>query len=338
MKTTPRIAITLACITILAACASGPKKGDPPAWIDGESAGYPSALYLTGRGTAADLQDAKDRARAELAKTFDVAVLEKHSDIQRFERTQGEGETRQEFTEEISRNLLTQTNTRLRGAEISEVWQDPQGRYHVLATQSRSKAREQFSQEIDRLDDQAGQLIERAEDTDDPLNKAALIDRAIATLQPRLAYQRSLQVVEAAGVGKAERYPLAQLTRARDEILARIRIHPSAEGNSAAQLARISSAAIANAGFNVADASAADYRLVTALNVDAPVRDQQWVWLRGTLETTLLDARKQPVGVERWPLKVSSNQLDRAQQRLLDKVEETLNTELRAALLGFSAD
>ena len=338
MNITPRTVAAFAFAAILTACASGPKKGEAPDWIDSESATYPSALYLTGRGMASDLEDAKDRARADLAKTFEVAVLEKHSDIQRFEQAQGEGETHRQLTQEVSRSLLTQTSTTLRGAEIKDVWQDEQGLYHVLAIQSRSKAREQFSQEIDRLDHQAGQLIRQAESTRDPLNKAALIDRAIIALQPRLTNQRSLQVVEAGGIGKPEQYPLAELSRTRDEILTRIRVYPSAEGASAAQLARISSAAVANAGFEVGDESTADYRLLTTLQVDAPVQDKRWIWLRGTLETTLLDANQQSVGIERWPLKVSSNQLDRAQQRLMDKVEETLNNELRATLLGFSAD
>ena len=55
-----------------------------PDWINGASHKYPSEQYLIGRGQAATEEEARDRARADLAKIFEVSVAVESEDVQTF--------------------------------------------------------------------------------------------------------------------------------------------------------------------------------------------------------------------------------------------------------------
>jgi hypothetical protein len=62
-----------------------------------------------------------------------------------------------------------------------------------------------------------------------------------------------------------------------------------------------------------------------------------WFWLRGTMEINLIDVAGNNIGVKRWPLKVSSIDIKRTQQRILSEANKLLKEELRDVLLGFTA-
>ena len=83
MNTSIRI-LFAAAILVLGGCASQPTSKLPD-WVNGDSATYKSTQYLLGRGQASTQDDAKDRARADLAKIFQVAVVASSDDVQRFQ-------------------------------------------------------------------------------------------------------------------------------------------------------------------------------------------------------------------------------------------------------------
>ena len=58
--------IMLACVAL--ACAVGAR----PDWLDGRHPEYPRERYLVGVGDAEALDGARDRARAEIARVFEV--------------------------------------------------------------------------------------------------------------------------------------------------------------------------------------------------------------------------------------------------------------------------
>lgn len=81
--------LLLSIIAVISACAStGKTPSDQPDWIDGDSKHYPKQLYLTGQGMADSLDNAKDRARADLAKQFEVAVHARSLQQQQFSKQQ----------------------------------------------------------------------------------------------------------------------------------------------------------------------------------------------------------------------------------------------------------
>ena len=114
-------------------CASAPSTPD---WVNGKSAKYPDNQYLVGRGQADAQEDARNRARADLAKILEVGVSAKSSDVTTF-TSDGGGKTESQ----VSRNIVTRTDQIVRGIQIPEGWQDPQTKsYYALAVLPRSQA------------------------------------------------------------------------------------------------------------------------------------------------------------------------------------------------------
>ena len=330
--------VTILLCLLAAACAGIPgDKGERPGWIDGQSEKYPPASYLTGQGSATTAQDASDRARSELAKQFEVAVRERSQQSQQFSSRQNGGDSEQSLEQKISRQLITSTSQSLQGVQIAEQWRDEATNlHHALAVLSRNRARHQFEQEIGALDEQSRQWLRRAEAESVPLRRAAYVQQAIAAQQRRAAVQSSLQVVDTSGRGQPPRISLPELERSRDALLNRITLQPGASGEMAADLAEFLGAAGAGAGFRIADAGEADYRLLARTLLDPVIEENGWYWLRGTLQLGLVDDGGNEIGVRRWELKASSTSVERTRQRLLDDMNTLLEDELRETLLGFA--
>ena len=329
--------VTMLLYLFAVACASTPDdEGGRPDWIDGQSTQYPQALYLSGQGSAQVLQDAKDRARSELAKQFEVAVRERSQQSQTFSSQQAGGESIQSLDQKVSRRLLTSTSKSLQGVQIAEQWRDEaNGQHHALAVLSRSRAHFQFEQEIRTLDDQSRQWLRRAEAENTPLKRAGFVQQAIAAQQQRIVVQSSLQVVDTSGRGKPPAMSLAELERSRDALLNRITLQPSASGVMASDLTNLLSAASAGAGFQIANSAQSDYQLLAQAMLGPVIEQDGWYWIRGTLQLNLVDKAGNDIGVKRWELKSSSTSVERTRQRLLSDTDALLKDELREVLLGF---
>jgi hypothetical protein len=329
---TPLLFITV----LISACASHPVT-DRPDWIDVGSKRYPAELYLSGQGSADTLDDAKDRARADLAKQFEVAIDEHGRQEQQYRKKQKGEESRESLQQSVSRQLITRTTRTVQGIEIADNWQDEAThKYYTLAVLSKQKARQQFTQQIDGLDQQTLQRLKQAEDEKDALRKTALIQQAIDIQQQRTAVQSALQVVDASGRGIPAKYSLGELLRTRDTLIGRIALAPATEGIMAQRLQPLLSGNTATAGFKVAEAGQSDYDLVAEAKLEPPLKEKGWIWLRGTLQLTLRDSSGNEIGVKRWPLKAASITQEQTEQRLLDDVDSILKNELRGAVLGFA--
>ena len=327
--------ITLTTL-LVSACSTAPQKQQAPEWLNGSSTKFPAALYLTGQGNATELNDAKDRARSDLAKQFEVAMQERSLQSQEYSRTQQQGEVVESLDQQVSRNISSYTSRILQGVEIGEQWRDKSSKqHHVLAVLSRSRAQQKFEQDIDALDNNSEQKIKQAETQTDPLTKAGLIQQAIEAQQQRLAAQSSLQVVDNSGRGKPPTLILAELERNRDAIINGIKLATGASGEYQNDLQQQIGSAASAAGFFLDEANA-DYTLTVTTKLDPAILQQGWYWLRGTLELNMKDKTDKDVGVKRWPIKASSTTLEHTRQRLLDDTNIILAQEMRSAVLGFA--
>src|SRR5262249_16259735 len=112
----PWLSIVASSVTLFA-CASAPTTPD---WVNGKSSKYPDNQYLVGRGQADTQEDARNRARADLAKILEVAVSAKSTDVTSFtSEGGGKGES------QASRSISTRTDQLVRVIQIPEFWQDP---------------------------------------------------------------------------------------------------------------------------------------------------------------------------------------------------------------------
>lgn len=323
-------------IALISACAGTPKMAERPAWVDGQSERYSHQLYLTGQGSADTLEDAKDRARADLAKQFEVALWEHSQQQQEYRKQQAGEESSESLEQRVSRQLITRTTRTIEGVEIAATWRDEATHsYHALAVLSRNKARQQFEQQITALDQQIKLRLTQAENENDPLRKTGLVQQAIDSHLQRTTAQGALQVVDPSGRGLPPLVSLGELLHTRDSLIRRIRLLPKTAGPLAFLIQPILSGNTANAGFRISTGAEADYTLIAATQLEPPLREGGWIWLRGSLELTLRDSNDHDVGVRRWPLKVASITTEQAENRLLNDIDAILKNELRATVLGF---
>jgi hypothetical protein len=332
------IAIALLLSLLITAC-SFTSVVDPsarPDWVNGQSKKYASLLYLSGQGSALTSDDAKDRARIDLAKQFEVELKESGQQTQTFTSEKADGETLKSLNQKISRQLFTHTSRTLKGVEIAEQWYDPtRNTHYALAILSRNKTRQRLEQELKTLDQKSQQRLLQSKAEAALLRRAALVQLAINAQQQRIAVQSSLQVVDPAGFGKPANLSLAELVRSRDNLLQQVRILPLASGDMSNNLEEIVSSATASTGLLINNNNY-DYQLKIQTLLDPVLEKNGWFWLRGTMEINLIDTAGNNVGVKRWPLKVSSIDIKRTQQRLLSEASKILKEELRDVLLDFA--
>ena len=319
----------------LSGCAS--VRTDAPDWVTGNSAKYPDNRFLVGRGQADSLEDARNRARADLAKVFQVAVSAETSDVTQFaSTTEGGGQGKTES--QVTRNIVTRTDQIVRGIQIAEAWQDPRSKtHHALATLPRLQAAMGLRQDVERLDAATRGYVNQARNGQDLLAQVASASRAHDTQRERDAVQRALQVVDVTGRGVDPEFNSGQLASDLAALLKRVRMKPQAASGSQDSLERMLSAALSAAGFVPEAGGSAPYVLLGSLQLDDLGLIDGWYWTRGTLEVQLAEASSGKVrGNKRWEIKTSSPQKATAQRRALDEADAVLKKELRPTILRFA--
>lgn len=328
------IPFLLLLVFVVAGCASS-----RPDWTDsGKSEQYPSNRYLTGIGTATDLESAKDRARANLAKVFSANISEVTEDITRHTSKRGSGAEQLFNDERVERIISSRTEHVLTGSSIAETWQEQKtNTYYVLATISRSQAENNLLQEITRLDDATRIYVNRAQKERDILRKIRAASNAVDAQVARLAFQRNLRIVDASGRGAPTKWKISKLNSDLERLLHRVRISPQVVNDTAGALRTSTSAALSMAGFQVSDSKTAEFVLESRFDLENIGYRDKWYWTRGVLEVTLKErATGHERGSARWPLKAAGTSSNDAEQRIATKADLLLKRQLRDTIIKFA--
>lgn len=342
-RSNPATWALLLVAALLAACSTTGGTKDKPDWVDGPAAAYPAGQFLLGRGYAESVELAQERARADLAKTFEVSIAVEASDSQRA-KSEG-GEMRYEAASE--QRIVTRTDQVISGLRIAELWKAPVtesggSRQHALAVLPRLQAGMALRQEIAARDDAISRQIERARATTDPLDRAGLAGRALALARERAAFDKSLRVVDLGGRGVDTALSVARLQTDLAEQLKRVALVPSAATSGPfddAGLLSLVKGAIAEAGFvagETTEGASATYRVKVSANLTEEYL-QGWHWVRGNLVLSVADTAGRVRGTLAWPIKASAQEQAAARSRSLLEIERLLKQELRGAVLGFAA-
>jgi hypothetical protein len=313
-------------------CASKPPA--TPDWVAGESAQYKKAQYLIGRGQASGQEEAKDRARADLAKIFQVAIVAESDDIQKYKSDAG-GE---QYESQVMRRTSTQTSQIIRGIQLAELWQDPADRnYHALAILPRQQTAASLRQQISQLDEDTGNHIERSQKSEDQFLKIAAANQAVESQQERESLQKMLQVVDITGRGVEPRWSSETLRAGLDGLLKRVRIASQVANDGTPGLADVVSGALAKAGFMIETGEKPDFVLRSQLKLDDLGMKDGWYWQRGVLEVTLSEASTGRVrGTRRWNIKGNAPDRQSAATRTLNQADAVLKQELRGAIIDMA--
>jgi hypothetical protein len=327
--------LVVATALLLGGCAT---KSNQPDWISGDSAQYKSSQYLLGRGEASSMEEAKDRARADLAKTFKVAITADSEDVQSYRTNSAEAGGAGKYVAESSIRLTTSTDQIIRGIQIAESWQDPvKKNHHVLAILPRQQAAASLRQQVNELDDATQGSVEKSKNSTDLFLKLAMASKAIETQLEREGLQRALQVVDNTGRGVESKYSSARLKADLDDLLLRVRVAPKVLAGSTPGLEEVVSGALSKAGFLIDTGESPDYLLKASLVLtDLGLKDG-WYWQRGNLEISMSEAASGRVrGTQRWPIKSSATDRASAVRRALNEADAILKKELGVTIVNMA--
>jgi hypothetical protein len=324
--------IILISLLLLGACAKAPVTPD---WISGNPSEYSSNRYLLGRGEASSVGLARDRARADLAKNFAVQIQEQTTDELLWQ--QG-GNGRQGLQSTISRNIRSQTDRLIEGVKIADTWRaETGGNYHALAVLDRLQAGSRIRAQINQLDRETAENINRARHAEDLPDQISAARNALEAQLKRRHQQALLTIVDVTGTGIKPKYQVADLKNDFDTLLKRWKIAPQMTQDDLGGGEKLLAGALGNIGvLHRADATAADYLLVGQLESNKLNTADGWYWLRGVLTVSLQDRDSgQVFGTHQWPFKVSSRQADMVEIRARGYLSAILNRELLEVLTSF---
>lgn len=322
-------------VLLFGGCATKPIQPD---WIVGDSAKYQSAQYLIGRGQASTIANAEDRARADLAKIFQVAVAVDSEDVQSFKSDPAIAGGTGRYAGESSRRITTRTNQIISGIQIAEIWQDPVSKtQYVLAVLPRLQTAAGLRQQINQLDDATQASIDQSRKSSDLFIKIAAASKAVESQLEREGLQKALQVVDLTGRGVEPKFNSGTLNADMDDLLKRVRIAPRVLEGSAPGLDEVVAGALSQAGFMIDTGDKPDYFLKASLRLTDLGLKEGWYWQRGDLEITLSEAVTGRVrGTQRWFVKGAAPDKGTAARRALDEADAVLKKEMRAAIINMA--
>ena len=331
------ISIALISLAIVISGCAGQRTKSQPDWINGNSAKYPNAHYLIGRGQSDNAAVARDRARADLAKIFQVNIAEQSEDIIKHTRQTGANISLTTLEAETSRNIVSRTEQTLSDVDIAELWQNPKNKqFHALAVLDRLKTTNHLRSDIQQLDQAVTKSIATAKQQPDLLAQIGAASRAVENQFLRRGLQRQLKVVDATGMGVTSPHNLITLIQDRDNLLKRLRINASIDSDPLGGLDAVINGALSHAGF-MNEAQQPNYHLTSRLTISEFKDNKGWFWYRGTLLVGLNELpANQNRGTHRWNIKVAARQQAVAAKRVLDELDKKLKNELRQVIIGFA--
>ena len=151
--------LALLSLMVLSACSSAPKQtaadvavaSTPPAWVNHPEVTYPSERYLTSVGQGSSRDEAIRDAKKQMAESFVVKVQSytKTNDTSTLNQNTA-GSVNGDSSQNISKNVSLETNTYLRGADVSETSQVG-STYYALVALDKLKARSGLLLEANRI-------------------------------------------------------------------------------------------------------------------------------------------------------------------------------------------
>ena len=327
--------ITALLILFVSACAHEGSKthNAQPEWVMSESQQYPRSQFLTGVGEADTMEDARTRARAELAKIFSVNIQSTSSDVTAYEQSRVAGISYTTDSLAVSRDIRSSTEQRLEGVKVPELWKSPlEQHYYALAILPRQTTTLNLRTDITQLDEATSTLITRTQQSKSLIEKIRLSNETIPLQQKRRVLNKQLQVVSLTGQSVPSQWPVEKLQLDHAALIARITITVNASGLNNEKLQTSVEDTLASKGFTVIPEGA--YQLNVNLDSTALPPQGQWYYEKANLSISLVGDNKKSLGGHAWDFKVSSSDPTLTELRVLEQAKKQLQTELQNVLFN----
>jgi hypothetical protein len=307
-----------------------------PDWVNGEPSSYPNSQYVVASGSASNTEQAKDRALANLTKVFELHIRESSTTRQDVQLATRNGSETVDKSQRVSQNINIQTNKIIDGARVAEQWKSPDLTYYALAVLDRHQAGNNIREEMSRIDKEIDFELGSVEAKPGLLQKVAVYQRVLASQEKREALQKTLKVIDLSGQGAKSKWNSAELRAQMEVSLSALNMKPEILKDSVGGLDKLLKGAMSKSGFPESSMVSNGYTLAAGLEVQSPILNQDWYWLRGTLTLRLTTNDGSVQGNKTWPLKVSAVSKGELNQRMMALVGRTLNQELKTTVIDFA--
>lgn len=294
----PRMLVGL-LLVLLVACVGT----RPPEWAMGPSGGYPSEVYLTGVGVAAERARAEDRARAEIAKILQVQIQSRDASTESQWLSRIGDMASGEYRQSVQAELITTTNKVLEGVRIAETWQDRKtDEYYALAVLDRLRAGRALREELDDIDQTVTGHVRLAETEPSVLRRLGRYLQALAALERRGGIAADLRIVDPSGWVAEPPYRLAEINERADREAAAIRIGVELTDDRQGIVEGALTRALVGLGMQLAPAAERDLLVRGSVDVESFAASEPWMWAIAsaqvefvTADGTVLDALRTSV-------------------------------------------
>jgi len=204
MKSTIKIAVLL----VVYSCAGAPSnsKTNIPLWLSNKDAVYHPEKFLAELGEGSSLNAAKANAAGAIAQIFRLKV-EVDSEIRtRYTEITGDrGELLNLFNQtDFDQKIGQEADETLTNLKYGESWTDSLRRVYTIAYIDRFETGNLYRKRIDRNSSRITELLDRAENQKEPLQRYALLDAASIYTEANQILFEQLEIIN---------MPMAQLLK-----------------------------------------------------------------------------------------------------------------------------
>lgn len=224
-----------------------------PDWVDGRSAEYPSAHYLTGVGQADSRTGASDQAYAAMAKIFNAQVEAQAKDWESYVLVERHDASQAERRLTINNLTKVSTDKVLENVSIADAWYDARkGVHYALAVMNRTQAETALMEKMAVLDRSIAADVTEARATHGALEKVQALRRSVKNVMLRETYNTELRVIRSSGQGTASAYQVNELSGELEQFLAtNLGIAVQVSGDHAESIQRALVEGLIREGFRV---------------------------------------------------------------------------------------
>ncbi len=160
---------------------------------------YPREAFLLGDGSGLTLAVARDSARAEIARYFEVRIDSSYESLTRTIILVKNNVETSHASEDVQTRTLSETKVVLEGVEIVATWKS-EGQIHALAVLDRGMAAQRLVEGIKTMDRDIQGLLESARALPGSVELIRKVNRAIFLFAVRRIQQQKLALIQASAV------------------------------------------------------------------------------------------------------------------------------------------
>ncbi len=231
MNALKSLAVFLILLPLAFGCKSTPKY---PQWVkQGYSDNHPKGEYLIGVGSGGDEEGAKENARAEIAKQFNLKISQATKILQNYTGMEGDKSANWILKTTITDLTSSFVEETVQGIEIAETWTDTKARtVYALAVLPRMATARRLGEQIADLDFQINELFNRSQKAEAIVSRIRPLVQAVELVKKRAILNNQLLVVSPVGSGIMATVRPEQLDKALNETLGALKVAIAVEGDS----------------------------------------------------------------------------------------------------------